>query len=191
MLFCSEFKFFFNLRRSVCSCKIKRPVYTLYLVWLLKTDKKETLELRSRHQQNRAGMTLHFWNAPDGVGSHKEVGIHPAGHQVVSVYNTCEKFLCSGFFLWSARWNWPFLSPQDFGVAWEATFTQVPAREFKKYIINSQVKQKSTLICYMSCIRNMAMKPLCEGKLPDTSFKNMHQTYRSLHQPLLPIQHRK
>lgn len=102
-------------------------------------------------------MTLHFWNAPDGVGSHEEVGIHPAGHvtsqrcvrsnQVVSVYNTCEKFLCSGFFLWSARWNWPFLSPQDFGVAWEATFTQVPAREFKKYIINSQVKQKSTLIC--------------------------------------------
>lgn len=117
-------------------------------------------------------MTLHFWNAPDGVGSHKEVGIHPAGHvtsqrcvrsnQVVSVYNTCEKFLCSGFFLWSARWNWPFLSPQDFGVAWEATFTQVPAREFKKYIINSQVKQKSSLICYMSCIRNMAMKPLFE-----------------------------
>lgn len=122
-------------------------------------------------------MTLHFWNAPDGVGSHEEVGIHPAGHvtsqrcvrsnQVVSVYNTCEKFLCSGFFLWSARWNWPFLSPQDFGVAWEATFTQVPAREFKKYIINSQVKQKSTLICniyvmhkkYGYCVRGSFLTP--------------------------------
>lgn len=45
------------------------------------------------------------------------------------IYCTCEKFLCSGFFLWSALWNWPFLSPQDFWVAWEATFTQVPANE--------------------------------------------------------------
>lgn len=63
---------------------------------------------------------------------------------------TCEKFLCSGFFLWSALWNWPFLSPQDFGVAWEATFTQVPANEQKtgdshNYVMNKKHGYESTV----------------------------------------------
>lgn len=104
------------------------------------------------------------------------------------IYFTCEKFLCSGFFLWSALWNWPFLSTQDFEVAWDATFTQVPASKYKggkKYFSC----KRSTSILFNTITTGYVINISIKHKVKLSSVNILDQTYQSLHQPLLPITH--